>query len=86
MTPLSFAFEVQSSSDNPIERPARRSECRSYDVHAQIEFDRLLEEIRNHEGEAVAAPFSFQVVVAAGSLMIVAGITGLGLGFFHLIQ
>lgn len=84
MAPLSLAFEVRNSSGNPPERLSRRSECSPYD--AQIEFDQLLEEIRNHEGEAVAAPFSFQVVVAAGSLMIVTGIAGLGLGLLHLIQ
>ena len=86
MAPLSFAFQAQHSPSNLRDRPSCRPDGGLSDLPTPIELDELLAEIREHEGVAVPAPASFQVVVAAGTLMIAGATVGLGLSLWRILQ
>ena len=86
MAPLSFAFQAQHSPSNLRDRPSCRPDGGLSDLPTPIELDELLAEIREHEGVAVPAPVSFQVVVAAGTLMIAGATVGLGLSLWRILQ
>ena len=87
MAPLSFAFQAQHSPSNLRDRPSCRPDGGLSDLPTPIELDELLAEIREHERAwPYPAPVSFQVVVAAGTLMIAGATVGLGLSLWRILQ